>query len=220
MKPYHLLVALTVGVVGLSMSPSRFSPPPRFPLDVAPTPTLKSAPSSSLTLGSLVVVLAETTLDEAVRNVGVGSIAHQGDAGESTYWVCYSVAESRQKEGLWLLSSGEMGGPNHVIDAVVSALDPNTSTDTCPELPKKFQPVTLNSGIWLGTTSARIRSKFGKPSLERDSWIHYHSRRGLPGDPRAKDFGTHMLYEYAGLSLRIDNGKAVELWATKSVADE
>ena len=58
------------------------APPPRFPLEVAPPPTMKSTPASSLLLGSVSVVFDKTTLGQAMKQIKAGNIQHQGDAGE------------------------------------------------------------------------------------------------------------------------------------------
>ena len=209
-----LIEAFSVSTIG-----AQALAPPRFPLDVVPKPTLKSAPSSTITLGPLKVTFDKTTLDEIRTEIGVGRIEHQDDAVESSYWLCYSVVGSGPKEKVWFLSHGEMGGPDHVIHGIAArALSDSSSVDTCSDLPQKFRTLSLDSGIWLGTTSTAIRKKLGEPSLSRDSWLHYESLRELRGDPRAKEWGADTFYEYGGFSVRIRGGIAVELWATLSTA--
>ena len=219
MRTFYFIVALVL-VTSASTVFSQSVPPPTFPLDFEHTSTLRSPPSSFLKLGSLVLRLDETTLGDVSRRIGVGRIAQEGDAGESEYWLCYRTGHASKQETLWLLSSGEFGGDAHVIYGVAAVRTSNNSTtDACPELPKAFQPVTLDAGVWLGATPDQIRRKFGKPSLERDSWVHYWSKRKLLGDPRAKDFGADAFYDYGSLSLHIRSGHVIELLATKS-ADE
>lgn len=67
------------------------TPPPESPFDAMPwKATMKSRPATGLGMGSLRVRLEKTTLDDVRRAASVGDIAHQGDAGESIYWLCYT----------------------------------------------------------------------------------------------------------------------------------
>jgi hypothetical protein len=196
------------------------APPPRFPLDVAPSPTLKSTPSSSLLLGSIAIVFDKATLAEAMKQIKAGKIQHQGDAGESSYWLCYSIRAPEGWEQLWLLSHGEMGGPEHVIQGVVAKVSSSAPpAASCPALPDNLRPVKLNNGLWLGTRAEVVRKKLGKPSLQQKQWLHYESQRELVGDSRAKDFGTDKIYERGSVSVSVVNGKVVEIWATKQTTD-
>ncbi len=197
---------------------SQQTPPPRFPLSVAPPPTLNSAPALSVALGDLVIVFDKTTLPEAQKQIKLGRIDNSGDASESSFWLCYSISGSGSQERIWLLSHG--GGDDHVIDGVAARISSTrVTTNFCPELPAAFQPVRLNNKIWLRSPATEIRKQFGKPSLQRGMWLHYESERELLNDPRAKDWSADKLYEIGELSVRIRAGKVIELWATKSVSD-
>jgi hypothetical protein len=210
-----MLIFFVALAAPISASSLQDTPPPPFPPQAFPTPTLKTAPVTALALGSFVVRLGRTTLGEVVEEIGKGTIAHEGDASESTYWVCYSITKSQLREQLWLLSSGEMDGVKQVIYGVVSRIIPAGSpTGNCPELPHPFRAATLNSKIWLGTAVATFREKMGEPSLEQEGWLHYASEKELPGDPRAKEWRADMFYELGGLSVRMNEGRVVELWAT------
>jgi hypothetical protein len=139
-----------------------FAPPPRFPLKVAPTPTIKSTPASSIMLGSITVDFDKTTLYEAMKQIKAGKIQHEGDAGESAYWLCYSIRTPEGWEQLWLLSHGEMGGDEHVIHGVVANIPSSSpSLTSCPELTNNLRHVKLNNGLWLGAKSEEIKKKLG-----------------------------------------------------------
>jgi hypothetical protein len=196
-----------------------FTPPPRFPLEVAPRPTLNTSPASSIYLGSVVVVFDKTTLGEAKEQLKAGKIQNHGDAGESAYWLCYSIRTPKAWEQLWLLSHGEMGGDEHVIHGVAAKVSSKKPPASCPELPDILRPVKLNNGLWLGAQTEEITKKLGKPSLQQKQWRHYDSERELVGDPSAKDFGTDKIYERGSFSIRAVKGKAVEVWATKQTTD-
>jgi len=211
MTSFHLLLAFIFLQAGIP-APALPQPisPPRFPLADAAPPTVKSAPSSKLLLGPVTVTFNKTTLSQAISQIGVGRIEHQGDAGESSYWICYSVNGPTRKERVWLLSHGEMGGPDHTIHGVAAQVVSSSAPDpSCPELPPNRRSLRLDSGIWLGAMSSEVRKRFGEPSLAKDSWLHYGSRRKFRG----------AFYEYGALSARINAGSVVELWATLSVFD-
>jgi hypothetical protein len=180
---------------------------------------MKSTPASSLLLGSVKVVFDKTTLDEARRHIGSGEIQHRGDAGESVYWLCYSNHAPKGWEQVWLLSHGEMGGDERVINGVAAIVSPSRPPDSCTVLPDHLRRVKLNNGIWLGAQTAEIRKKLARPSLEEKDWLHYQSRLELVGDPRAKEFRTDKIYERGSLSVRAVDGKAVELWATSQTTE-
>jgi hypothetical protein len=54
----------------------------------------------------------ETGLRDVMPRAG-GYIQHQGDAGENIYWLCYTIADGKPAQRLWIIASGEMGGPEH-----------------------------------------------------------------------------------------------------------
>lgn len=194
--------------------------PPRFPLETAPTPTMKSAPVTSVRVGGATIVLDQTTLGDAKRDLNAGVILHKGDAGESMYWLCYSHKTAEGWEQLWLLSHGEMGGNDHVIGSIAARLSSSPlPTEKCPVLRGAPEPIGFNNRIRLGVKAEILKKALGKPSLAEKGWLHYESQRELVGDPRAKDFGAEKIYELGGLSARIRAGKAIEIWATKQISD-
>ena len=73
-----------------------------------------------MALGDLVIVFDETTLAEAQKQIKLGRIDNRGDASESSFWLCYSISGSGSQEQIWLVSDGEMGGPDHVIHGVAA----------------------------------------------------------------------------------------------------
>jgi len=193
--------------------------PPRFPLEVAPKPTMKAAPASSINIGKVSIVFDKTTLGEAMKEIKTGKIQHKGDAGESEYWTCYSRRSGEAWEQLWLLSHGEMGGPEHVVGGIAAKISSKKPSAACPELSENLSQVQLDNGLWLGATTEEIKKKFGKPSLQQKQWRHYESQKELVGDPRAKEMGTDKIYERGGVSVRLVGGKIVEIWAMKQTTD-
>src|SRR3954462_13249252 len=102
-------------------------------------PTVVRSLATRFSLGAFVGRFEETPLGAVCEAVGEGTIQHQGDAGGSIYWLCYRRAQHR----LWVMSSGEMGGPDHRVTEIVEELtekDTDTSTD-CAIIPEKFSPL-------------------------------------------------------------------------------
>lgn len=199
---------------------SKICPPPRFPLDVAPPPTLNTSPSTFLSLGSISIVFDKTTLSEAIKEIGAGQIQHQGDAAESSYWLCYSIRSFEGWQQLWLLSHGELGGPEHVIQGIAAKASSSAlPTACCPHLPDDLRPVKLDNGLWLGAQTEEIIKKLGAPSLQQEEWLHYESKKELVGDPGAKAFRTYKIYERGGISVHSMNGKIIEIWTSKQTTD-
>jgi hypothetical protein len=95
------------------------TPPPQLPFgDLDWEAHVHKAPAVGLRMGRLTVSFEKTPLREVMRNAG-GVIAHQGDAGESVYWLCYTIVEKKHSERLSLTASGEMGGPDQTVSSVV-----------------------------------------------------------------------------------------------------
>src|SRR6516165_2117879 len=108
----------------------------------------------------------------AVREaVGEGTIQHQGDAGGSIYWLCYRRAQHR----LWVVSSGEMGGPDHLVTEIVeehTEKDTETSTD-CAIIPEKFAPLVFDGKLHLGMSRLEVVTALGPPSKSEAAQMVY-----------------------------------------------
>jgi hypothetical protein len=147
------------------------TPPPHAPFDaITWDATLKAEPSLGMRLGSFYLRLEKTTLDEVRRATSVGDIAHQGDAGESVYWLCYTNEDPRPAERIWIMAHGEMGGPEHFLTNISAQVLPNAKATTdCPALPPNLKPLSLDHGIWLQSLVSDIVKKLGQPyPFERD----------------------------------------------------
>lgn len=89
------------------------------------TPTLSKPIFSNVKIGDFTIDPEFTTLKEVLGQLG-GTIEHKGDAGESVYWLCYTQKESADKSStLWVMSDGEMGGPEHEITAIAVTKNKN-----------------------------------------------------------------------------------------------
>ncbi len=113
-----------------------------------------------------------STLDDVLKVAGVGTILHEGDAGGSQYWICYSIPTLPGPSTVWIVSHGEMGGPSHHVTSAVIATAPNR-VPGCPELPSTMQPVALSNGVKLGDDVSAVLRALGPPQLQRERSISY-----------------------------------------------
>lgn len=159
-----LFLALSNAAFSESMSP----PPTRGMITVSAT--LKTDPVQSIHLGDFVAEFEKTTLGEIRDTLGLGSIQHTGDAAESQYWLCYSLPSQR----VWLISHGEMGGSDHALTQVQSVSTSSPGNALCPQIPTRFQIISLNFG-WIGTTKEYLLKVLGQPSgIEDNRLIYYY----------------------------------------------
>lgn len=127
-------------------------------------------------LGTFTGNFEETTLDAVRKAVGVGEMQHQGDAGDSMYWLCYTAADAQVPQRLWVMSHGEMGGSDHGVTELIAALVPadTAPTLTCPALPAALRPLSVDQRLRLGMTRAELLQALGEPTKTEDEWLAYH----------------------------------------------
>ena len=170
-----LLLLLLLSAIPANDCSAQTPPPPldEQALERVP-PTVVRRLATRFSLGAFVGRFEETPLGAVRKAVGEGTIQHQGDAGGSIYWLCYRRAQHR----LWL-SSGELGGPDHVVIEIVEELtekDTETSTD-CPIIPEKFAPLVLDGKLHLGMTRSEVVTALG-PSSKSDAAQMVYSHKG------------------------------------------
>jgi hypothetical protein len=167
---------------------------------------MKKKPSTGLRMGSLHVRFERTTLDSVRRAVSVGDISHQGDAGESIYWLCYTNASPTGVERIWIISHGEMGGSEHRITNISAQLLPNESATTdCPALPGKMKPLSLSSNLWLNTSASEALTSVGRPSHQTGPWLSFN----YEGKVRGNCEGGFDVMNW--LALRFEKGRVNSL---------
>jgi len=166
------------------------TPPPKYPFDaVTWDATLKAEPSLGLKMGPTYVRLEQTTLNDVRRTISIGDIAHQGDASESVYWLCYTNVTSTAVERLWIMANGEMGGSEHSITNITAQLLPKGSaTKDCPALPRRFTPLSLDHHIWLQDSVSSILKKLGRPSYQKGRWWSFDYQGKVPGNCEGEGF--------------------------------
>lgn len=205
-----LLIVLSLGMsAGSACSSNELSPPPVLPSDSRwdkiPTSSKKS-PVGKIALGKFTVELESTSLLEVQKIAGVGKIQHRGDAGDSEYWICYTTSYKAKPQRIWF-SSGEMGGDDHIIQSF-HAKAGLKKTESCPQLPGNLEPVSLDNSLWLGSSWAKVRTLFGKPSAKYGNWwiFSYAEKVYQRHEEQAEQFDLR-----ASLEVEVKDGRVFSL---------
>jgi hypothetical protein len=170
-------------------------------------PTVGKRLATRFSLGAFAGRFEETLLGAVREAVGEGTIQHQGDAGGSIYWLCYRRAQHR----LWVVSSGEIGGPDHLVTEIVEELtekDAGASAD-CAVIPEKFAPVVFDGKLHLGMSRQQVITALGPPSKSEAAQIVY-SHEGKLADG---------FDETAWLILGFGEGKLVSMRGGKTTTN-
>jgi hypothetical protein len=208
MNRYRRRALLLAILVSASVSSFAETPPPIAPFDaITWKATMKQKPSTGLRMGAFRVRFERTTLDDVRRVASVGEIAHRGDAGESAYWLCYTIPGAAQAERIWIVAHGEMGGREHYITNISAEFVPNGSaTADCPALPNNLKPLSLDNRLWLGASEGTALAKLGAPSYKKGAWRSYDFQGKVPGKCEGSGFDL-----VAWLLLHFQNGRIKSL---------
>ncbi|MCW5650243.1 MAG: hypothetical protein KIS62_10890 [Ramlibacter sp.] len=172
-----LAKALLVAAMPLLFAREAIAQPAPPPFDMSgtrPDLSVSVPPISGIRLGQLKVAFEQVPLARLRALAGVGEIAHRGDAGESTYWLCYTVASLPTAQRVWFIA-GELDGPDHFMSAIQATTLGNgeMATESCPLLPSRLRPIALSSGLWLGRSATSLRKALGKPSSSTSDALSY-----------------------------------------------
>jgi hypothetical protein len=206
-------------MLGADQPCAQSMPPPAGSEVINASPTLRHKPATKVSLGQFLIELEDTTLAQVLAAVATGRIDHQGDAGESVYWLCYSVPRTPLPERLWITAHA-MGGPEHRIGGVVVQQvngAPGVGRD-CPDLPPAFQRISVDRGIRVGTALSELRRTLGPPSGHRDDWFVFLYSGKVAGRLRAPGDTVERTVEFdesSVLEARIVSRKVVALRASK-----
>jgi len=158
--------------------------------------------TSKFRMGRLEITLEESGLDDVLQKIGVGTISHQGDAGDALAWICYTVTIGEKRERVWLGSSEMGGGTITQIDGLRIDKKEPVPKD-CPALPMKYLPIGFENGIWIGTVKTEITRKLGLPQKNNDIWQYWYKGK----------FAEFDVSE--ALVARTNGGKVVEITVYK-----
>lgn len=152
--------------------------PPLLP-DSSVQPTLSRPPAIGFRIGATRILFETVPLEKIRRTVGGGAVGHRGDAGDSAYWLCYTVLNGRAHR-LWLVA-GELDGPSHLVSRVVALRLPigADAAAGCPALPRKLS-ISLAPTVRLGMTEVQVESVLGPPSLVSGDVRQWAYLRAVP----------------------------------------
>ena len=137
----------------------------------------------------------------------VGEIAHQGDAGESIYWLCYTNVNPIRVERIWIIAHGEMGGREHLVTNISAEYLPNgRATTDCPALPEKMKPLSLDSQLWLNASATDARTRLGASSYQKGPWQSFDYQGKMRGNCEGEGFDV-----MNWLLLRFEKGRVNSL---------
>jgi hypothetical protein len=117
-------------------------------------PTFGRVLVNEMQLGSLRILLEKTTLTDLGKRFPQAKIHHQGDAGDSITWVCYTLAAPSGGVRIWL-EPGELEGDD-AIDGVVIAPATSDPRSDCPNIDMGAGTVALDTGTFLGTPKPAV----------------------------------------------------------------
>jgi hypothetical protein len=144
--------------------------------------TLDTVPAKGFSMGNFFVEFEKKTLDEIAGKLLHSTLQHRGDAGDSVYWLCYTIQRVGTSQRIWIISDGEMGGAEHSITGIHASNNRAGAAPTtdCPALPIKFLPVTLDNHLWLGSSLTDIRKALGAaPDATKGWWsFRYDGKTG------------------------------------------
>ena len=184
-------------------------PPAGPPYDAITWPmSMRHAPSGGITLGNFRIVYTKTTLETVAAAIGFGSISYAGDGAEAVSWLCDSIVTPHRLERLWLMSSLEMDGHTNAI-SIVKATRQATSDlpKDCPRLPMRFIPVSLDTKIWLGSTTKTLTRELGAPSHEARPWLNYEFQTKVTDDGQCEGGYDRI----NSLDVKVNDGAVVAL---------
>jgi len=207
MQPIPRVCAPILALIFVASTALADLPPPDLPKAYfsSEPPTSHNLLSAGIHLGSFHVVFEETTLATVLQTIGQGAISHQGDASESIYYLCYTLADTHTHGRVWIIASGEMGGSEHRVDVVNARTDESAVPMTeCPALPSKFEQLSFDGNIFLGMQDVAAINSLGSIYKKQKDWIHYNYIGQILGacSPDAADLINYISFERSGGILK------------------
>src|SRR6185437_10449238 len=103
--------------------------------------------------------------------------------GESVYWLCYSNPGVAYTDGIWIQSSGEMGGREQAVTEITAErLHSGQPSADCPPPPVNMRSVAFDGHLWLGVKEKAVESVLGPPSLRHGLWRSFDFQGKIAGE--------------------------------------
>ncbi len=172
--------------------------------------SLRTRPAGVALLGSTRVELEKTTLQEVQDAIRGLTIRHVGDASESTFWLCYTLARHKYSQRVWVISDGEMGGANHLVTSIlVSRLARTDSPNAdCPQSPMGVGPATIGDNLVLGMSVLTLQKAFGATPRASEGWWSYRYQGTTPIQTNGKSATFDVT---ASVDVRLRRGKVIAI---------
>jgi len=149
--------------------------------DGPPWPSTESVPDvTTAKLGSLLIVLEETTLADVAAEVG-GTVGRRGHAASALHWVCVDADAPTHNTRIWLVSTEIAGGAINQI--VIERSDPGRRANSgCSTIRADHLPIELPGLPVIGQEEAKARAQLPAPGYERNGTLAFLHSRDLPKD--------------------------------------
>jgi hypothetical protein len=196
----------TLAIAGLVMSNTAALAKPLNPDQAIPAlDEIKSPLASPLfkqvKAGSLEIKLEQTTLADVGKAFG-GTMRDEGDAGDSSYWLCYAGPDAGGAPSIFWFVSGEMGGSDHGILSVAQQPNPDGKVpEGCANAPAGLTGIEFDTpGV--GAPLSDVAAKFG--DAKPDHHGHFGFAASYPSSsPDLKDFTVTQTLTYTAGNGRI-----------------
>jgi hypothetical protein len=199
MKVATSLVAAAITVVSSAQAQPQFAPP-RVPEAARISGRAGSPFPDTLSFGPVAVAFETTRLADVRDRLGAGVIRHQGDAGSSVDWLCYTLMHDGRAERLWL-TSGELNRSAGIVDgaSLLPAANADEAGTACPAIDAA---ASVDGKIHVGMAVSELIQVMGRPEAESDGWRVYAYDQPVKVAGRAELFdrqGRLYVHVQAGL---------------------
>jgi hypothetical protein len=178
---------------------------------------------SQLLLGTLAITLEETTLKAVQEHFRLGEIAHQGDAGGSLYWLCYTATTKNGPQRIWIESGELFGGKEaYLFSAEILQDVKSSSAKSCPTISLRDVPLTMDNNIWLNLSIEEIERRVGAKAKKEGRYFvfTYAGKLVLPREDKNTQRTIAQEYDLLNfLTVEIQGGRAVRLWASRTTTN-
>lgn len=187
--------------------------PPAQPFEaITWKPTLKQEVAKGFNMGQLYIGFEATTLEEVRKAIGLGTIAHKGDAGDSVSWLCYTDVTAVPALRIWI-TSGELQGGKYVDGVIARTLTQGHPNADCPAPPVKMRPFRVPGANVLNSSSNAVMAVMGAPSHRKGEWWSFDFQGKVPGqcEPDGFDYSNNLLLHFV-------NGKVMEIFTNHATS--
>ncbi len=173
-------------------------------------PNTDRVPAAGLNLGDFRVNFEGTGLFKIALAIPSGPLSESGQEHYNRHWLCYTIDQG-ERQRLWITSDYEFGGPELAALGVTATVlqEGEGATDDCPLLPPKYNPVLLDSGVWLGLSRWDLATKFPSVRIAGTTRPYFSSVRPAGGDFEVGNF----------LVVEFRHDRIFRLWASQTTTN-